>query len=76
MASCFRGALPPVDFLAVCFVRAIFDDDLLWRLEKNRNAVLRSIDHKVFSDEFGYFSVFIWVQKRTKREKVDKIYYF
>jgi hypothetical protein len=23
VASCFRGALPPVDFLAVCFVRAI-----------------------------------------------------
>lgn len=23
MASCLRGALPPVDFLAVCFVRAI-----------------------------------------------------
>jgi histone H3 len=23
-ASCFRGALPPVDFRAVCLVRAIF----------------------------------------------------
>jgi hypothetical protein len=23
VASCLRGALPPVDFLAVCFVRAI-----------------------------------------------------
>jgi hypothetical protein len=23
VASCFLGALPPVDFLAVCFVRAI-----------------------------------------------------
>lgn len=23
VASCFRGALPPVDFLAVCFVRAM-----------------------------------------------------
>jgi hypothetical protein len=25
VASCFLGALPPVDFLAVCFVLAIFD---------------------------------------------------
>lgn len=25
VASCFRGALPPVDFLAVCFVLAIID---------------------------------------------------
>ena len=24
VASCFLGALPPVDFLAVCFVLAIF----------------------------------------------------
>merc|ERR1719239_715134 len=24
VASCFLGAFPPVDFLAVCFVRAIF----------------------------------------------------
>ena len=24
VASCFRGALPPVDFLAVCFVLAMF----------------------------------------------------
>lgn len=24
VASCFRGALPPVDFLAVCLVLAIF----------------------------------------------------
>ena len=23
MASCFRGALPPVDLRAVCFVRAM-----------------------------------------------------
>jgi hypothetical protein len=23
VASCFRGAFPPVDFLAVCLVRAI-----------------------------------------------------
>jgi hypothetical protein len=23
VASCFRGAFPPVDFLAVCFVRAM-----------------------------------------------------
>jgi hypothetical protein len=23
VASCFLGAFPPVDFLAVCFVRAI-----------------------------------------------------
>jgi len=28
VASCFRGALPPVDFRAVCFVRAISLD--LW----------------------------------------------
>jgi hypothetical protein len=26
VASCFLGALPPVDFLAVCFVRAILND--------------------------------------------------
>lgn len=26
VASCFLGAFPPVDFLAVCFVRAIFDN--------------------------------------------------
>jgi hypothetical protein len=25
VASCFRGALPPVDFRAVCLVRAIVD---------------------------------------------------
>ena len=25
VASCLRGALPPVDFRAVCLVRAIFD---------------------------------------------------
>ena len=25
MASCFRGAFPPVDLRAVCFVRAMFD---------------------------------------------------
>ena len=27
MASCFLGALPPVDFLAVCFVRAILSPE-------------------------------------------------
>ena len=27
VASCFLGALPPVDFLAVCFVRAIKERD-------------------------------------------------
>ncbi len=26
VASCFRGALPPVDLRAVCFVRAIVKD--------------------------------------------------
>ncbi|KAJ6681104.1 hypothetical protein OIU74_019558 [Salix koriyanagi] len=26
VASCLRGALPPVDFLAVCLVRAIADE--------------------------------------------------
>ena len=26
VASCFRGVLPPVDFRAVCFVRAIATD--------------------------------------------------
>jgi hypothetical protein len=26
VASCFLGALPPVDFLAVCLVRAILND--------------------------------------------------
>ena len=26
VASCLRGALPPVDLRAVCFVRAIADD--------------------------------------------------
>ena len=26
VASCFRGALPPVDFRAVCLVRAIEDE--------------------------------------------------
>ncbi len=26
VASCFRGALPPVDLRAVCFVRAIVED--------------------------------------------------
>ena len=25
VASCFRGAFPPVDFRAVCFVRAMLD---------------------------------------------------
>jgi len=28
-ASCFLGALPPVDLRAVCFVRAIDDDGWL-----------------------------------------------
>lgn len=28
MASCFLGAFPPVDFLAVCLVRAIRDEDI------------------------------------------------
>ena len=27
MASCFRGAFPPVDLRAVCFVRAIFNSN-------------------------------------------------
>jgi hypothetical protein len=27
VANCFRGALPPVDFLAVCFVLAILDEN-------------------------------------------------
>ena len=31
VASCLRGALPPVDLRAVCLVRAIFD-----RLEEER----------------------------------------
>ena len=31
LASCLRGALPPVDLRAVCFVRAIFDFTL-WSL--------------------------------------------
>ena len=26
VASCLRGAFPPVDLRAVCFVRAIFED--------------------------------------------------
>lgn len=29
-ASCLRGALPPVDLRAVCFVRAIGDDLFEW----------------------------------------------
>ncbi|KAH0449049.1 hypothetical protein IEQ34_022849 [Dendrobium chrysotoxum] len=28
VASCFRGAFPPVDFRAVCFVRAIDEDKI------------------------------------------------
>ena len=28
VASCFRGAFPPVDFRAVCFVRAILSLEL------------------------------------------------
>ena len=32
VASCLRGALPPVDLRAVCFVRAMLGADL--RLEK------------------------------------------
>ena len=27
VANCFRGALPPVDLRAVCFVRAIYSDE-------------------------------------------------
>ena len=29
VASCLRGAFPPVDFRAVCFVRAIFDAKII-----------------------------------------------
>lgn len=29
-ASCFRGAFPPVDFRAVCLVRAIFVIFEIW----------------------------------------------
>lgn len=27
---CFRGAFPPVDFRAVCLVRAIVSEDVRW----------------------------------------------
>ena len=30
VASCFLGALPPVDLRAVCFVRAMVTDWLSW----------------------------------------------
>ncbi len=29
VASCLRGAFPPVDFLAVCFVRAMFLENVI-----------------------------------------------
>ena len=34
VASCFRGALPPVDLRAVCFVRAIVDHFLCKNCKK------------------------------------------
>jgi histone H3 len=34
VASCFRGAFPPVDLRAVCLVRAIFKDKVEVRLLK------------------------------------------
>ena len=36
VASCFRGALPPVDWRAVCFVRAMIDER--GRIENQRFA--------------------------------------
>lgn len=40
VASCFLGALPPVDLRAVCFVRAMTESEGKWRKEQTqiRNA--------------------------------------
>ena len=35
VASCLRGAFPPVDFLAVCLVLAIFEKILLFSINQN-----------------------------------------
>ena len=35
VANCFRGALPPVDLRAVCFVRAIASNVFYWTWEMN-----------------------------------------
>ena len=40
VASCFLGALPPVDFLAVCFVRAMFVK--LWEVSADEEVRYRS----------------------------------
>ncbi|KAJ6713376.1 hypothetical protein OIU79_009379 [Salix purpurea] len=39
VASCFLGAFPPVDFLAVCFVRAIGCSGICLFLEKVRGGL-------------------------------------
>ena len=52
VASCFRGALPPVDFRAVCLVRAILLE-YQFRYDKN----FQSFDiFKRFALEFSSFA--------------------
>lgn len=54
MASCLRGALPPVDFLAVCLVRAMAIDLFrqLVRLLRQRDRCELGKTQKVFGDRF------------------------
>jgi len=46
VASCFRGALPPVDLRAVCFVRAILVREL-WSRAKSPSKNVESVHYGV-----------------------------
>ena len=50
MANCLRGALPPVDLRAVCFVRAILKDN--WGGEKRREEEMEQVIHRFIVQKF------------------------